>query len=94
MTFEGFTGGIIVICEVLLAVCALFSLVRAIIGPTTADRLIAVNMTGTQIICLICLVTARSGEGGFTDIAVIYALLSCLAAVVFTKIVTKRRQEK
>lgn len=94
MSYESFTGGVIVICEVLLAICAVCSLIRAVIGPKTADRLVAVNMTGTQVICLVCLVTARSGEGGFADIAIIYALLSCLAAVVFTKIVTKRGQEK
>ena len=51
-------------------------------------------MTGTQVICLICLVAARSGEHGFADVAVIYAMLSFLAVVVLTRILTGKGKKK
>lgn len=75
-----------------LAAGTLACLVRAVIGPTNADRLIAANMTGTQVICLICIHAARTGEHGFTDVALIFAMFSFLAAAVLVRIVTERRK--
>ena len=65
----------------LLLVC----LIRAIIGPTTADRVIAINMTGTMVVILICILALRLGEGYLTDVAMIYTLLSFLAVVALTR---------
>ncbi len=75
---------------VLLSVGTLACLVRAIIGPKHADRLVAANMIGTQVICLICLIAGRNNEGGFVDVAIVYALLSFLAGTVLMKIQTGR----
>ena len=68
-----------------VAVLLLVCLLRAIIGPTTADRVIAVNMTGTMVVILICILTLRLGEGWLTDVAMIYTLLSFLAVVALTR---------
>lgn len=86
MTYELLSGNLITVAEVILGACALACLVRAIIGPRTADRMIAVNMVATQVIGLIALVAAKSGETGFADIALIFAMLSFLGFVVLTKI--------
>ena len=77
-----------------LAAGTLACLIRAIIGPTAADRLIGANMTGTQAICLICLDAARTGEHGFTDVALIYAMFSFLAVTVLTRIMLERKKPK
>ncbi len=79
----------------LLLVC----LLRAVRGPTTADRVIAVNMIGTMVVILICILTLRLGEGYLTDVAMIYTLLSFLAVVALTKLLIgawrgKRQREK
>ena len=79
---------------VILAVGSLACLVRAVIGPTHADRLIAANMTGTQVICMVCIHAARTGEFAFTDVALIFAMFSFLAAAVFVRIVTERRKDR
>ena len=83
------TAGMVALCAGSLA-----CLVRAVIGPTAADRLIAANMTGTQVICLICIYAAKTGEHGFTDAALIFAMFSFLAAAVLARIVTERRKQK
>ena len=75
-----------------LAAGTLACLVRAVIGPTNADRLIAANMTGTQVIVLVCLHAARTGEHAFTDVALIFAMFSFLGAAVLVRIVTERRK--
>ena len=94
MSYVSLTQGMMAVAMAVLAAGTIACLIRAIIGPTTADRLVAVNMTGTQVICLIALEAARTNEGGFADIAVIYALLSFLAVVVLTKILSGKENRK
>lgn len=94
MTYAALTHNLLAAVTAVLALCTLACLVRAVIGPSAADRLVAVNMTGTQVICMICLTAARSGEHGFADVAMIYAMLSFLAVVVLTRILTGKREKK
>ena len=94
MTYDGAVQAVLTAAMAVLAAGTIACLVRAVIGPTSADRLIAANMTGTQVICLICIYAARTGEHGFTDVALIYAMFSFLAATVLVRIVTERRKDK
>ena len=94
MTYENAVRIILTAAMAVLGAGTLACLVRAIIGPTSADRLVAVNMTGTQVICLIALDAARTGEHGFTDVALIYAMFSFLAVAVLTRIFAERRKGK
>ena len=71
---------------VLLGVCLFVCLYRAVRGPSTADRIIAVNMTGTLTIALILFLSLLMKEGYFMDIALIYAMLSFLAVVLLCRI--------
>lgn len=71
---------------VILAIMLGFCLVRAVIGPRIADRLIAVNMMGTMIMCIIVILGVIMNEGYLADIALIYAMISFLAVVVLTKV--------
>ena len=64
----------------------LLCLVRAIIGPKVADRLVAVNMVGTNTICIIGVLAVRFGAGYLSDIGLIYAMVSFLAVVLLTKV--------
>ena len=60
--------------------------IRAVKGPSIADRIVAVNMIGTQIIIMIGIVALMVGEGYLTDVALIYAMISFLAVVVLCKV--------
>ena len=60
--------------------------VRAVKGPSIADRIVAINMIGTQIIIMICVVALMLGQGYLTDVALIYAMISFLAVVVLCKV--------
>ena len=94
MKYDAAVQTLLTISMVVLSAGVLGCLIRAIIGPTNADRLIAANMTGTQVICLICIVAARTGEHAFTDVALIFAMFSFLAAAVFVRIMTERRKDR
>lgn len=84
---------VVIILSVLLFMC----LVRAIIGPKIADRIVSVNMMGTITIVIIAILTVLLDEGYLADICIIYAMISFLAVVVLTTIYMgiyhKRKQE-
>lgn len=77
-----------------LAVLVMLCLVRAIIGPRVADRIVSVNMMGTMVIVIIAILALMLGEGYLVDICIIYALISFLAVIVLTKVYTGVYMEK
>ena len=98
--FSGLFYGILSVLAVMLILC----LIRAVIGPRIADRLIAVNMMGTMVMVIIALLAVVKDQGYLVDICLIYAMISFLAVVVLTRIYTgvyreakehqKRKEEK
>ena len=92
--------GILSVLAVMLVLC----LIRAVIGPRIADRLIAVNMMGTMVMVIIALLAVVMDQGYLMDICLIYAMISFLAVVVLSRIYTgvyrehkahqKRKEEK
>jgi multicomponent Na+:H+ antiporter subunit F len=59
-----------------------FVLVRqVVVGPTTADRVVAVNVIGTTAVVVIALLGAAFEEPGFLDVALVYALLNFLLSL-------------
>ena len=73
---------------IILALMLIFSLIRAVIGPRVADRLVSVNMIGTMVTVMIAILGILKGEGYLIDICLIYAMISFLAVVVLTRIYT------
>ena len=73
---------VLAVLGVLLFLC----LLRAILGPRIADRVVGINMIGTIVILMIAILALMLGEGYLVDIAIIYAMLSFLAVVVLAKI--------
>lgn len=71
---------------IVLAVMVVLCLIRAIIGPKIADRIISVNMMGTMVIVTIAILALMLGEGYLVDICIIYAMISFLAVIVLTKV--------
>ena len=94
--FDWLFYGILIVQAVLL----LFCLIRAVIGPRIADRLVAVNMITTMVTVMIAILAVLKGEGYLVDICLIYAMISFLAVVVLSRIYTgvyrerKDRQER
>lgn len=76
--------GILSVLALMLVLC----LIRAVIGPRIADRLIAVNMMGTMVMVIIALLAVVKNQGYLVDICLIYAMISFLAVVVLTRIYT------
>lgn len=71
---------------IFLAVMIILCLIRAIIGPRIADRIVAVNMMGTMVMVIIAILALMLEEGYLADICLIYAMISFLAVIVLTKV--------
>ena len=84
-----FTGALIV-----LAILVVLCLIRAIIGPRVADRIVSVNMTGTMVIVIIAILALMQEEGYLVDICLIYAMISFLSVVVLSKVYIGIYEEK
>ncbi|MCQ4334474.1 cation:proton antiporter [Natronomonas sp. F2-12] len=71
-------------------VLAIVVLYRAIRGPTMQDRVIAVNVLGTNTVVILALLAAALDVPSFLDIALVYALLNFLVAVAISKFTVDR----
>lgn len=73
---------------IILALMTVFCLIRAVLGPSVSDRLVAVNMMGTIVMVIIAILALLMDEDYLVDICLIYAMISFLAVVVLTKVYT------
>ena len=77
-----------------LAVCiclgaAVFAtLIRSITAKTVIGRFVGVNMLTTIVLIVICILSLFLKEGYLTDVALIYALLSCISVILLSKTYT------
>jgi multicomponent Na+:H+ antiporter subunit F len=82
---------IVLVC---LGILAILCLIRAILGPKVADRLVAVNMLGTMVMVMIATLAVKLNEGFLADVCLIYAMISFLAVIVGTRIYMESYLEK
>ncbi len=61
------------------------ALLRAILGPTVYDRIMAVNMFGTKTVLIIALLGFVAGRPEFLDIALVYALINFIGTIAMLK---------
>lgn len=73
---------------VILALLLVLCLIRAVVGPRIADRLVSVNMIGTMVMVIISILAVVMEEGYLVDICLIYAMISFLSVVVLMKVYT------
>lgn len=77
---------------------ALACLVRCVLGPRISDRILAINITGTLTVIMVCATVVLLSEGYLADIALIYSMISFLAVIILSKVYTgiyyERKQEE
>lgn len=71
---------------IFLALLIFLSLLRAVLGPSVADRIVAVNTISTMVMVIIAILAFLLHEGYLVDICLIYAMVSFLAVIVLTKV--------
>lgn len=74
-----------------LLIGLLIILIRAIVGPTVYDRILATNAVGTKTILFVTLLGYISGRPEFIDMAIVYALVSFITTIAILKFAEKGR---
>ena len=78
-----------------LGITMALALLRAILGPSLYDRVLAVNMIGTKTVLLLSVIAFVLGRPDFLDLALAYALINfigILAVLEFFQDRARRRQ--
>ena len=70
--------------------CSLFILYRVIVGPSPADRIVAVDILGVLTVGMLALLGLHYEQGFLMDVGLIWALLSFIASLAFAKILEGR----
>jgi multicomponent Na+:H+ antiporter subunit F len=56
-------------------------LYRAAIGPTVADRMVAINVISTKTVVLVVGISIVTGQAHYVDVALVYGLIGFLATI-------------
>jgi len=57
------------------------ALIRAFVGPTLYDRILAVNMIGTKTVLFIAVLGFFMERPDFLDVALVYALINFISVI-------------
>lgn len=80
MMFAAAAAGVVVTMVLVMA--------RALIGPNTYNRILAVNSFGTLSVMLIAIYGFVDGRPEFLDLALVYALINFIGTIAVTKYAT------
>ena len=75
----------ITVAIIAIFVVMVLSIIRAFIGPSLYDRILAVNMFGTKTVLLIALLGFFMGRPEFLDVAMVYALINFIGVIGFLR---------
>ena len=64
-----------------ILVTMVLALIRAFLGPSAYDRLLAANLFGTKTVLLIALGGHALSWSGFLDVALLYAMVNFVATI-------------
>ncbi len=67
------------------------ALVRALLGPTIYDRLLAANMFGTKTVLFLSVVAFLYGRPDFLDLALVYALINFIGVIAVLEFIRERQ---
>ncbi len=68
-----------------IGIAMVLVMMRAILGPTTYDRVLALNTFGTKTVLLIAVLGFLMGRPEFLDLALVYALINFIGTIAVLK---------
>ena len=74
-----------------LLAAMLLLVVRAALGPSVYDRILAMNSLGTKTVLFIALLGFLQGRPDFVDVALVYALVNFVSTLAILRMVEDAR---
>ena len=69
----------------ILIICIFLCLYRIAMGPTSADRIVAIDILGTVIVAFCCVLVMEGSREFYMNIAISWALLSFIGSIALAK---------
>lgn len=82
-----------IIPTITILIVMLLALIRAFIGTTLYDRILAVNLFGTKTVLLIAVYGFLTERPHFLDIAMIYALINFISVIAILRFFEYHKKE-
>ena len=79
------------VASTMLAVAAVVTFIRLLKGPTLPDRVIAIDLIGVLMVCLLVVTAAASGMQALLDVAMVVALISFVGTVAYSSYIERSR---
>ena len=73
----------------MLAFAAALALIRLLLGPTLPDRVVAIDLIGVLIVCIVVTVAATTGQQAYLDVAIVIALVSFVGTVAYARYIER-----
>lgn len=72
---------------IVLSLFLIFAIIKAIIGPKVADRIVSINMLSTIVVMILCTLTVYyKHEEYLADVSIIYVLISFVSVIVLANV--------
>ena len=73
----------------MLAVAAILTFIRLVTGPTLPDRVIAIDLIGVLLVCLLVVMAGITAQQAFLDVAMVVALISFVGTVAYARYIER-----
>jgi multicomponent Na+:H+ antiporter subunit F len=73
----------------MLAAAAGMTFIRLAKGPTLPDRVIAIDLIGVLLVCLLVLMAGATAQQAFLDVAMVVALISFVGTVAYAQYIER-----
>ena len=73
----------------MLATGAVLAFIRLAKGPTLSDRVIAIDLIGVLLVCLLVLMAGVTAQQAFLDVAMVVALISFVGTVAYARYIER-----
>ena len=73
----------------MLALAAALAFIRLLQGPTLPDRVVAIDLIGVLIVCVVVTVAAATGQQTYLDVAIVIALVSFVGTVAYARYIER-----
>jgi multicomponent Na+:H+ antiporter subunit F len=83
-----------ILVSLAILVTMVLALVRALLGPSVYDRVLAVNIFGTKTVLLLSVLAFLYGRPDFLDLALAYALINLVGILAVLEFFQKRSRRK
>ena len=73
----------------MLAAAACMTFIRLLKGPTLPDRVIAIDLIGVLMVCVLVVTAAATHLQAFLDVAMVVALISFVGTVAYSRYIER-----